>query len=152
MFPMAASAPAGPGPTPRPADPWSVRRWALGIVEEAVMFKVERDCYPTLDLTGEDTVGDGWPVAYEQGWETRSLLGAVWLQMLWLMAGDDNKCEWCGALFEKPQPNKRFCTDKPCSRMRTTCERGRGNAGSRRGRLHQPRINPGEHRRMFATT
>ena len=95
-------------------DPWSVRRWALGIVEEAVMLKVEHDCYPTLNLVSGDATSDGWPVAYEQGWGTRSLLGAVWLQMLWLMAGDDNKCEWCGAFFEEPRPNKRFCTDKPC--------------------------------------
>jgi hypothetical protein len=98
-------------------DPWGVRRWALGIVKEAVISKVELDCYPTLDLMDGDAVGDGWPVAYEQGWGTKSLLGAVWLQMLWLMAGDDNKCEWCGALFENPRPNKKYCPGRSCRQL-----------------------------------
>lgn len=107
-------------------DPWSIRRWALGIVEEAVMLKVERDCYPTLDFVNEDLTGEGWPISYKQGWGIKSLLGAMWLQMMWLMIGEDNTCEWCGRLFEKTRADKRFC-NADC-RQNWNYHKGRGKS------------------------
>ena len=76
------------------------RQWALTIVEDAVNRKIENHCYP---------ITYGVPGYYEQGWGFRSLLGAMWLQMMFLMRAD-RRCWWC----ERPlDPGKRsharFC-------------------------------------------
>lgn len=92
-------------------NPWSIRRWALGLVEEAVMLKVEKNCYPTLEFANEDLQGEAWPVSYKQGWGAKSLLGALWLQMMWLMVAEDNICKSCGKPFPKTRANRRYCDD-----------------------------------------
>jgi predicted nucleic acid-binding Zn ribbon protein len=97
-----------------------IRFWALGIVEQAVMLKVENDCYPTVE---------GSPGSYEQGWGFKSLLGALWLQMMWLMLGEHNHCRWCGSLFEPTRRDKRFC-DADC-RQAWNYHKGRGKSSRR---------------------
>jgi hypothetical protein len=64
-----------------------MRRWALTVVGDAVNRKIENHCYPILR-------GDA-PSSYEPGWGFRSLLGAMWLQMMFLMR-EDRRCRWCG--------------------------------------------------------
>lgn len=55
-------------------------------------------------------------------WEFDNLLGAMYLQMFWLIGSDDGlgRCEYCGRTFffartqpegRKPRRDKRFCDD-----------------------------------------
>jgi hypothetical protein len=79
------------------------RRWALTIVEEAVNRKIERYCYPTIQ---------GNPGSYEQGWGFRSLLGAMWLQMMFLMRAD-RRCWSCGKPLDPGRrSHARYCDAK----------------------------------------
>lgn len=88
-------------------DEWFVRSWAVGLVNEAVMQKVETTCYPAIF---------GSPSEYAQGWGFKSLLGAMWLQMMWLMVAEDNTCDWCGEPFELVSGGRRrrFCRGTTC--------------------------------------
>lgn len=88
-------------------DEGSVRGWAVALVNQAVMQKVENTCYPAVF---------GSPGAYTQGWGFKSLLGAMWLQMMWLMVAEDNTCEWCGEPFEVVDAGRkrRFCRGTTC--------------------------------------
>lgn len=88
-------------------DEWFVRKWAVGLVNEAVMQKVETTCYPAIF---------GSPGDYAQGWGFKSLLGAMWLQMMWLMVAEDNTCDWCGEPFDPASGGRkrRFCPDTTC--------------------------------------
>jgi hypothetical protein len=56
------------------------------------------------------------------GWNFESLLGAMYLQMYWLMASGSEiaRCEYCGLLLSLARPNpegrkrrsdRRFCGD-----------------------------------------
>jgi hypothetical protein len=60
-----------------------IRRWALTVVGEAVNRKIEHHCYPIIR-------GDA-PGSYEPDWAFKSLLGAMWLQMMFLMR-EDRRC------------------------------------------------------------
>lgn len=88
-------------------EEWKVRSWAVGIVNDYVMKRVETDCYPTLY---------GSPGKYAQGWGFKSLLGAMWLQMMWLMVAEDNTCRWCGEPFDPADGGRkrRFCPGTTC--------------------------------------
>jgi hypothetical protein len=99
----------------------TARSWALTVVEEIVERKIRGRCWPI-------PVRDG--SSHKQGWAFDSLLGAMWLQMLWLMLGQPRRCEWCGKLLDvgpeqeqdlqtagidggqrKPRSDRRFCND-----------------------------------------
>jgi hypothetical protein len=72
-------------------------------VGDAVNRKVENYCYPIMQ-------GDA-PGSYKLGWGFRSLLGAIWLQMMFLMH-KDRRCRWC----DKPlnpgmRSHAKFCQD-----------------------------------------
>jgi hypothetical protein len=67
-------------------DPELTRRWTLTIIEGAVNRKVAGHCYPIVR---------GAPGYYEPGWGFTSLLGAMWLQMMFLMQAD-RRCRYCG--------------------------------------------------------
>jgi hypothetical protein len=98
-----------------------VHDWALIVVEEAVQRKLQRHSHLTL------TIGKG---SYGEGRAFHSLLGAMWMQMLWLMCGSARRCEMPGcnrilSLEESEQStqqrgktskrktpkHKRFCSD-----------------------------------------
>ena len=72
------------------------REWALQEVTSTVGRRVKMGCYPQLyrkiNREVDQTVG------FEQGWAFRSLLGAMYLQMMWLMTegGDAPRCEGPG--------------------------------------------------------
>ncbi len=77
--------------------------------------------------------GGGY-AGHKQGWAFDSLIGAMWLQMTWLMLGQPRRCEWCRKLLDvdpevdlrttgsgvgrggsrKPPSHKRFCVDTTC--------------------------------------
>src|SRR5829696_3055658 len=95
--------------------------WALTVVEETVQRKLQKHSH--LTLTGSRG-------AYQEGRAFHSLLGAMWMQMLYLMCGSARVCELPGcnrilSLDESEQStrqrnkspkrktprHKRFCSD-----------------------------------------
>jgi hypothetical protein len=95
--------------------------WALMVVEETVQRKLQIHSHLTL------SVGKG---SYGEGRAFHSLLGAMWMQMLWLMCGSARRCELPGCnrilSLEESEPSsqqrakngkrktpkhKRFCSD-----------------------------------------
>jgi hypothetical protein len=65
--------------------------------------KIENHCYPILQ-------GDA-PGSYEPGWVFKSLLGAMWLQMMFLMR-EDRRCRWCGKpLNPGMRSHAKYCQD-----------------------------------------
>jgi hypothetical protein len=110
---------------PRKLTPERARSWALGIVEETVEDRLRVHVWP---LPVKELGGRGKFVEHKQGWAFDSLLGAMWLQMMWLMLSRVRRCEWCGRLLNvdpeqeqgmqadliadgrrKPRNDKRFC-------------------------------------------
>ena len=76
------------------------RQWTLTIVEDAVNRKIENYCYPIVQ---------GAPGAYEQSWGFKSLLGALWLQMMFLMRAD-RRCWHCGRPIDPGRrSHAKFC-------------------------------------------
>jgi hypothetical protein len=81
-------------------DPELARRWTLAVVEDAVNRKIENHCYP---------ITQGTIRSYKQGWGFRSLLGAMWLQMMFVMV-EDRRCWQCGKPLDPGMPSHaRFC-------------------------------------------
>jgi hypothetical protein len=110
--------------------PEAARQWALTVVEEIVEDRTRRSIWPIP--VRHHSEGGGY-AGHKQGWAFDSLLGAVWLQMMWLMLGQPRRCEWCRRLLDvdpqqdlqptedaaasgkagsrKPPSHKRFCSD-----------------------------------------
>jgi hypothetical protein len=67
--------------------------WALQEVTRTVNRRVKKWCYPHLYRVVNTEVDR--TVGFEQGWGFRSLLGAMYLQMMWLMTegGDSPRCK-----------------------------------------------------------
>lgn len=76
--------------------PKEKREWALEEVSRIVGKRVEEWCYPQLYRLVNNEVGR--TVRFEQGWGFRSLLGAMYLQMMWLITegGDSPRCKGPG--------------------------------------------------------
>lgn len=72
--------------------PKSAQDWSLRIVSEIVEGKMRGRVWPI-------PVRDGVSAGHSRGWAFDSLLGAMWLQMSWLMSGKAKRCEWCGELL-----------------------------------------------------
>jgi hypothetical protein len=84
------------------SNPERVREWALTVVTDAVNTKIENHCYPIVQ---------GEPGSYKQSWGFTSLLGAMWLQMMFLMR-EDRRCWWCGKPLDPGmRSHARFCQD-----------------------------------------
>jgi hypothetical protein len=82
------------------SDPELAHSWALAIVEDAVNRKIEYYCYPIV----QGTLG-----FYEPSWGFKSLLGAVWLQMMFLMR-TDRQCRHCGRPIDPGRrSHAKFC-------------------------------------------
>ena len=93
--------------------------WTAALV---VQGTVHDYCYPMLHFGVEDK--DERPSDIVDTWGFDNLLGAMYLQMFWLMGSGANttRCKWCGRLIslESPFPgakkrpsHKRFC-DRYC--------------------------------------
>jgi hypothetical protein len=70
--------------------PERLKKTALDYVAETVHLRVTGECYPRLYRQRDDT--------FRRGWGFKSLLGAMWLQMMWLMSAseeDIHRCPWC---------------------------------------------------------
>lgn len=104
---------------------WIEERWngdylgyALTAAMDLVVLTVRDECFPVLHL--RESVRD--PSKISAGWNFKSLYGAMYLQMYWLMAagGDVTRCEYCGRIISLARPHpegrkrrrdKRFCDD-----------------------------------------
>lgn len=103
-------------------DPDLAHGWALAVVESAVNRKIEHHCYPTIQ---------GSPGSYEQGWGFRSLLGAMWLQMMFLMRAD-RRCWWCGKPIDPGRrSHARFCDNNGLCRQNWNYHEGEGKSSKR---------------------
>jgi len=102
-------------------DPFFKKESILNVVlysaTDEVTRKVCRSCHPAL-LVGML----GGPSSVQSVWTFDNLLGAMYLQMYWLMAAGGNvtRCRYCGRIISlaSPQPgarktrqDKKFCND-----------------------------------------
>jgi hypothetical protein len=96
----------------------SYLRYSLETALDLVAFKVQNQCFPTL-LSEE---GVSHPSEVRAGWHFKSLYGAMYLQMYWLMAagGSVTRCRYCGRIISLASPlpgarktrqDKKFCND-----------------------------------------
>lgn len=85
-----------------------------------VEWTVQEICRPALIVTGSHGKAD--PTTIESTWDFHNLLGAMYLQMYWLMTsgGDITRCEYCGGIISLTRPHpegrktrrdKKFCDD-----------------------------------------
>lgn len=92
--------------------------YALNTAKDLVVMTVTEECFPTL--YPRERASD--PSELSAGWGFKSLYGAMYLQMYWLMAagGDVTRCEYCGRIISLSRPHpegrkrrrdKRFCDD-----------------------------------------
>jgi len=80
--------------------PGAAKTWALGWVSHVVQETVAEDCYPSLYQDG-DTIRYGW------GFHT--LLGAMYLQMMWLLTSTGEircKARGCSRIITYEQPEQ----------------------------------------------
>jgi hypothetical protein len=79
------------------------RRYALKEVMKAVEWVVGETCSPTLYRDGDRVA---------QGWRFGSLLGAMWLQMMWLVTSKDvpRRCAGpgCNRIISYAQPQESW--------------------------------------------
>lgn len=136
-------------------SPETAREWALRVVNEVVEDKVRGRVWP-IPVTDRNV--SGYYSGHKQGWAFESLLGAMWLQMSWLMIGQARRCAWCGRLLEidpeqeqilmtnaekssafggprKRRNDRRFCDNKGRCRAKWHYHYGQGKSSKQhRGR------------------
>jgi hypothetical protein len=102
-----------------------VREWALTIVEDAVNVKIGNHCFPIVH---------GTPGSYKWDWGFRSLLGAMWLQMMFLMR-EDRRCWWCGKPLDPGmRSHAKFCDNEGQCRANWNYNKGSGKSSKERRR------------------
>lgn len=125
--------------------PERAQEWALQVVEEIAESRLRGRVWP---IAVRQYSGQGSYAGHKQGWAFDSLLGAMWLQMLWLMLGRPRRCEWCGKLLDvdteqdlesaadtnisgkrKPRRDRRFCDNNGRCRAAWNYHRGVGKSG-----------------------
>ena len=113
-------------------DPELTRMWALGIVDDAVNRKLESYCYPIIR---------GAPSSYEQVWGFKSLLGALWLQMMFLMLAD-RRCWSCNAALDPGRRSHAKYCNRDC-RQAWHYHKGKGKS-SKVARERARRVSHGD--------
>lgn len=91
--------------------PDMAREWAMNAVAGVVQERVASGVYPALYAKP----GGG----YVQGWDFTTLLAAMWSQMLWLLAADEDqqrRCQWCNRVIAFRQPEQPMRGQKPNDR------------------------------------
>ena len=86
------------------------REWALMRAQMIVHAHITSTCYPVLSRQLQRTTDNTYETSgFFQGWGFRSLLGAMYLQMMWLMTATSNvkRCEGPGCIniitFDPPE-------------------------------------------------
>jgi hypothetical protein len=77
------------------------KEWALTTIWETVGYMVRRHCHP-MPYRRRDG-------AFMIGWGFLSLLGAMWLEMLFLLTApeeDVRRCQWCDRVIDFEQPEQ----------------------------------------------
>lgn len=79
--------------------PARTRGWALDVVATETQKKIAGNAYPALY---------GEVRRLEAGWSFRNLLGAMWLQMFWLLTASEQpqRCKNCDSIIAYEQPNQ----------------------------------------------
>ncbi len=87
-------------------DPLFLKELALDWVAQTVQGVVSDDCYPELYQEGD---------TFRSGYGFKSLLGAMYLQMMWLISatGEFRRCQrpGCNKIFTSGRIDKKFCGD-----------------------------------------
>jgi hypothetical protein len=92
----------------------------LTVVGDAVNRNVENHCYPMIQ-------GDA-PGSYELGWAFKSLLDAMWLQMMFLML-EDRRCWECGRPLDPGmRSHAKFCDNNGRCRSNWNYNEGTGKS------------------------
>jgi hypothetical protein len=126
--------------------PESLQNWALSIVKDSVQNKIAGRCYPRIYEA---------PDAYAQGWGFNSLLGAMWLQMMWVITGPakPRRCLWCGDIIaleahEQATSPKKNARGKYKTRVdKIFCDSKDGVKGKCKGLYHYHyRVKPAKNR------
>jgi hypothetical protein len=87
------------------ATPAAAREGALDQAANSVQFRVARHCYPQLYGRLSRTWVEGYGFA--------NLLGAMWLQMFWLLVTDDvRRCRACNRMIAYEQPEKPLAQNR----------------------------------------
>src|SRR3712207_1075483 len=110
--------------------PESLQNWALSIVKDSVQNKIAGRCYPRLHQG---------PDGYAQGWGFNSLLGAMWLQMTWVLTGtgEIRRCLWCGnAIALEPPEQPTGLKKNSRGRYKTRVDRKFCDSKDEIGRAH----------------
>ena len=92
--------------------------YALDVAADEVQYMVSNYCSPALSVKE----GARDPSGISAHWRFKSLLGAMYLQMYWLMGadGDVTRCRYCGRIISLASPapdarktrqDKKFCDD-----------------------------------------
>ena len=96
-----------------PVSPEELKDWALQWVRNAALSRIRGDAYPWPYETGTQ--------GFEPGTRFESLLGAMWLQMMWLLVAGNNvrRCSYCGKVitFDAPKQQEDPGTGKPTNRQ-----------------------------------
>jgi hypothetical protein len=126
--------------------PESLQNWALSIVKDSVQNKIAGRCYPRL-YQGPD--------GYAQGWGFNSLLGAMWLQMMWVITGPakPRRCLKCRDIIAVEPPEQSTSPSKNARGKYKTrvdkkfCDSKNGVKGKCKGDYHyHNRVRPAKNR------
>jgi hypothetical protein len=87
---------------PLPGDamrPWErqkghERAWLFGVLGRMVQMRLHEHCYPQFNIYTRGTYPTG---RFELSWGFHTLIGAIWLQMAWLLEllGDERSVSFC---------------------------------------------------------
>jgi hypothetical protein len=82
--------------------PERLKEVALEYIDETIHQRVSGECHPRLYRQKDGTA--------RRGWGFKSLLGAMWLQMMWLRSAtpdEVDRCPWCRKTIAfEPQPEQ----------------------------------------------
>jgi hypothetical protein len=141
---ITAFVPEWSGYVPRTAE--GLRNWALFTVMDSAQNKIAGRCYPRLYQGADD---------YTQGWGFNSLLGAMWLQMMWVLTrtGEIRRCLWCDDVIalepaEQSTDSKKNSRGKYKTRVdKKFCDSKDGVKGKCKGLYHYyNRVKPAKNR------
>jgi hypothetical protein len=96
--------------------PARARAWALQAVASETQEQVAEHAFPALY---------GEVFRFVQGWSFKNLLGAMWLQMFWLLTATETprRCLQCDNIIAYEQPDQLQGTKKPGRKKEKFCNK-----------------------------